>query len=246
MPIRNSKVSSEEAFSVHRKARLSKRSATKDRSKSQDANEVDDTEAGSRQSEPEAAKEAPLPPANEDHSQKHDAAPEQGRPAPAGDEAGYGQEEKHSVEGSAVEPESDDSPVLPRQKAKPGRQKPRSDAGTGQVRLQMIIAYPKPGASATFDNLVEMQGKKVAFRLFLGKALELYAAAVIDGTIDNVATTYPEDTQKADTSRVFSKEAYDKLSKTLDPAGLLPERVMATTIARRALAAFIAANKGSI
>ena len=245
MPIRNSTMSSDEAFRVHRKARLAMRPKPSDIKEGQQVGYVEEadtrtmtlslrqphggpTDRLTAKNAPDAALYAslnatPLKPTDELEKSGHDA-------------------DRHTAR-ARPKPIEDPAP-----EASPTR---TTEASTGQedgverLRLQMALAYPATGASPTFDQLVEVQNEKVAFRLVLGKALETYAASVMDGTFANAPTTYSEGSDVAKTSRMFPKAVYGELVKTLNSTGLLSARAIGTMIGRRALAAFVARDKAS-
>lgn len=238
MPIRNSMVPSAEVFNIQRKKRL-----TRARGQSDDV--ADQTHDRADPTDTKLQEEVSAPQEHSDHVEGESAAADSRTKATSvgPDEA---QEDRREAEQSTTEPQLATSPLPDSKRAKVQESASNQDGDEEQLRLQMTLPYPAAGASATFDQLVEVQSEKGAFRLVLGKALELYAASVADGTFTSAPTRYPESPMIARTSRMFSKAAYAVLEKELNRTGLLSERAMGTAIARRALAAFIASDKDPI
>lgn len=237
MPIRKSKVTSSEAFRVHRKARLSGLRIPSD----------GDAESHSAPgADPDAKTEAPHP------NRPDCVAGDRPASAPQPDAERWNtpdsrpQQPIHRTREGWRGADGQCGPELADQLDADRRRKTPAGKVPEQLRLQMALAYPVAGASPTFDQLVGVQNERVAFRLVLGKALETYAAAVADGTFVEAPTTYPESPEIAKTSRMFPKAAFSELAKVLNPTGLLSDRAMGTMIGRRALAAFVARDKGPV
>ena len=231
MPIRNSKVPSGEVFARHRQARLTNLQPPSDTGaveQSVDKRNADRETNAPSPAQPDQASE-----------RKSDRLPVKQSEAPTQKPH---HEEKQSEAPS--EPERSEASIsgLSRKKSANAAVQ-RGEAG--QIQLQMALAYPAPGASPTIDQLASVESERVAFRLVLGNALKAYANAVTDGTKADAPTTYPEGPRIVKTSRMFPKAAYAELVKALNPTGLLSDRSMGTTIGRRALAAFVAHDKGS-
>lgn len=232
MPFNKSKVSSAEVFNVQRKKRL-----TKGRS----GQSVGGTDQPHDQVKPA---DTDVPQDNPD-TQHHDHSA-----AKEPEAASTDQNEAPGADLKTDAPEAAPRPVDPPRPARhpdqPAKTAPDNADADDQLRLQVKLPYPASGASATFDQLVDVQGEKGAFRLVLTKALELYAASVADGTFADAPTSYPESKETARTTRSFPKAAYTVLENRLNRSGLLSDRAVGIAIARRALAAFIASDKDAI
>ena len=225
MPIRNSKVPSAEVFSIQRKKRL-----PRGRGQGTDA-----TDRPVEQADEAPPREVSDPPQRPDHPMEVPAAASCGRgdaPSAAGATTSLG-----------TEPRSAEDKVSRTRQTRSVKAAPDKEEADDRVRLNVKLPYPATGSSPTFDHLVESQGEKGAFRLVLTKALELYAASAVEGTLADAPKKYPESENIARTTRGFSREAYDVLEGQVNPTGLLSDRAVGIAIARRALAAFIASDK---
>jgi len=247
MPIRNSKVPSSELFNRTRKKRLSNTqnkpatTTTDDSSKtvvgSEQGEQLEkpDQELGNRfEEQPNKARAEPAEPV-EQKIPSHDKPSEE-------DQDAFVNVEQHD----SIEPETPQEPPLDAPARKAGKAPSRNESENALIKLHMDMPHPAPGVSPTFDHLVEIQGEKVAFRLLLGKALELYAASLLEGTADDTKVSYTEGPQVTKTTRMFPRSAYEILTKNLNRAGLFSERAMGTLIGRRALAAFVAEDNKSV
>lgn len=247
MPILNSVVESTEVFNRKRKNRLKTYqannsendepphevgqwkvdplvSAPKDRSS--DSTTLEDA-AGMASVEQDQPAGLPNRAVQADEAQEPEAAPqltaEEGPKQEVERRSAPKRQQKRSAEASAKPPQASD-----------------------QMYLKMNVAYPAAGVSPTYDHLADLHGAKTAFRLVLGKALDLYAAAALDGTASDAPASYTASPTSPWTTRVFPKAAYAALAQEMDRTGLASERALGTAIGRRALAAFVAADKESI
>lgn len=245
MPIHNSKVSSAELFAKRRARRLK-------RAQPDDDGVADPTsgQGGPVDSEPIGPDEdtqRPLGATEESNSTRGEPAtiePEgQGGPTEIPGDTTRDDEPNASEDPpqSAIKRQSNGS--RKRQSEKSDRAGASQRKETGPMKLHMRLAVPAPGASPTFDQLVEMHGEQPAFRLVLGKALELFAASVVDGRSGEAPLTYPESSKVIATARNIPKSAYAILTEEMNPKGLVSHRMMGTAIGRRALAAFVADDK---
>lgn len=227
MPIRNSKIDSSEAFSVHRRARLNRLKSTSD---SEAIRQPDNGDAA-----------VPETPRKEDTgSHVAEAVPRR-----SSDSSSSQQHQKkiaskdaaaavHENAGTSV------SDVLVDEKSKKSIAR---GAEIDQLRLNIKLAHPAPGVCPTFDQIAEVRGDDVAFRLVLGKALETYAVAIQRKDVINSSITYTEGAKIKETSRMFPSKVYAEIAKVLNPTGLLSDRAIAATIGYRALAMFIQNDK---
>lgn len=168
------------------------------------------------------------------------AQEEQGIPTALPDDHAQKGELDASEERAPAMHEIKPDPSKKRQLRKGDRITPEQQSETGAIKLHMRLPVPAAGASPTFDQLAETHGEQSAFRLVLGKALELYAASVVGGSAGDAPTPYPEGSTVMVTTRNVPQIAYAILSKEMNSKGLVSRRMMGTAIARRALAAFVA------
>lgn len=230
MPIRNSKVPSAEVFNVRRRRRLTRGHGQSD--------EV--TAQVSEWAKPEDA-ERPKEVSASQH-QPDDVVSEPSKQEPVSIDPGEARGMTTASDPPISGLRSIDQPTADRQLYPLAKAVPGEIGADNQLRLHVKIPYPAAGASATFDQLVTVQGEKVALRLVLTKALKLYALSVAEGTFRSAPTAYSESSNIVQTTRMFPRTAYLVLNEELNRTGLLSERAMGTVIAHRALAAFIATD----
>ena len=104
--------------------------------------------------------------------------------------------------------------------------------------LKMKLRHPAPGVSSAFDALSAEYGPEVAFRSILRRAFADYLEAIADGSFVDAPRRYREGEHEITTSRRLSRGLYRRAATRLDPAGVLSERMLGSTIGRSALAAF--------
>ena len=244
MGLRENKVVSEELFNVHRESRLKRFKTPEEAESEAKSEEVSETPVSGVETQKEAGTDrgSAIKPSAYDASStvvepaleaKTDAEADQPRPAPEG--------RSQSTGGSTTKADQPNKSSRPTKPAKPKRETVAKDE---TVQLRIMIPRPAAGASSTFDSLVELHGEKTAFRLMMRKALDDYAKLVLDGGLAKAPNEYPQSSSVVDTSRIFPREAYERAVSELDPMGIASDRLMSTTIARRALAAFIASDQG--
>jgi hypothetical protein len=243
MGLRENKVVSEELFNVHRESRLKSFKTPEEAESEAKSEDVAETPASDVETHRKAGADrgsAMEPSASDAGSTVVEPALEAGtdageghpRPAPEGPQ---------STGGSTAKADQPAKSSRPTKSAKPKRETVAKDE---TVQLRIMIPRPAAGASSTFDSLVELHGEKTAFRLVMRKALDDYAKLVLNGGLAKAPNEYPQSSSVVDTSRIFPRDAYERAVSEFDPMGVASDRLMSTTIARRALAAFIASDRG--
>lgn len=236
MPIRNSVVQSAELFGRKRKNRLNtyhgNDDATDETSDRSEANPpIPDPETDRRA---DGGTDGGVPDATPDDQDR--SVEGSHKKVQVAEEQGSAQLDDKD----ALPPDFEEEVVSGRRQKKPRKVAAKRLEESGQISLKMNVAYPAVGISPTFDQLAELQGEKAAFRLVLGKALDLYAASIMDGTAQSGPATYPQSPTPILTSRMFPEAAYAAFARQFDQAGLASKRIIGTAIGRRAMAAFVA------
>lgn len=242
MPIQNSKVPSSELMARRRARRLNK--GPENAGGDPKTEPVDPVMAGSSEEvRPPLDDNEQDAPTNQETKA---ASVEQDRAMQADASGNADQEHASGAGAEASRPKKQtDSELSP--KSRPGKTETKGPARqdeANRIKLHMNLPVLALGTSPTFDEIAELQGEKLAFRLVLGKAVELYVDAVVDGAPRDMPATYPEGSTMVATTRTISKSAYDVLTKELNRTGLFSRYAMGTLIGRRALAAFVARDKG--
>ncbi|WP_299844703.1 hypothetical protein [uncultured Jannaschia sp.] len=241
MPIQNTKVPSSELMARRRARRLNKGSENAgDDPTTEPTNPVmANLSEEVRPSLDDNEQDAPANDETKDASVEHDKAMQADVPGSADQEHASGA----GAEGSGPEKQTDPEQSPKSRREKSGAKGPARQDEAGSIKLHMNLPVIARGTSPTFDEITELQGEKLAFRLVLGKAVELYVDAVMDGAPRDMTATYQEGSTMVATTRTISKSAYDVLTKELNRTGLLSRYAMGTLIGRRALATFVARDK---
>lgn len=245
MALRRNKVVSEELFNTHRESRLKRFRSPEDAEPDNKAEEPGATSALPVETPEKAKAENPITEASGGGS---DSNVTEAGPEPRGNDT----EERADLGPKASEPEvgsppADTAPAKTETPAKSpqlAKQKKKAAAKGETVYLRIKVPYPATGVSQTFDSLAKLHGEKTAFRLVMKKALEDFAGIVLKGELAKTPNEYPEGSTILDTSRRLPRDVYEEAVSELDPLGITSERLMSNTIVRRALAAFIASDRG--
>lgn len=114
----------------------------------------------------------------------------------------------------------------------------------GRVRLAIIVRYPQPGHSKTFDQIAATYDPHRAMRQITKLALDqLEANPQFSRT--NTPSTYPTDDGQLVTSRTVDEAFFNAARKVFDPLNLESTLAVSNFIVGVALAAFFENDRAS-
>lgn len=136
---------------------------------------------------------------------------------------------------------SGSAPAGPQQPAhvEPPEPSQHAPAAGSQPKYTVRIPYPAPGASTRFDELSDAYGREEAMKIGTRLAMDQWLKSYSESSTIIDKADYPTLEQALKTTRVFSADVMQSVTRRIDPLGHRAPSYIAQRICLSAMSAFL-------